>query len=112
MSTAQERRQRAVALRYGATDSAPRVVAKGYGITAQNIIDVAHQHNLAVCEHPEIIDILMQLDLDERIPEQLYEAVAQILSWLYEVDGNKKAHKPSAASPFSSPTPDGEGFID
>ena len=61
-------RRTAVALAYGAKDAAPRVVAKGYGLLADTIVRTAREHGLYVHESPELVSLLMQVDLDQRIP--------------------------------------------
>ena len=78
--------QSAVALAYLETDAAPRVVAKGKGVIAQEIIKRAREHGIYVHQSPELVSLLMQVDLDERIPSQLYVAVAEILAWIYQVE--------------------------
>lgn len=80
------RKSAAVALAYRSGDSAPRVVAKGRGILAEEIISRARDAGVYVHESPELVSLLMQVDLDERIPPQLYQAVAELLAWLYRVD--------------------------
>jgi len=82
----EQERHSVVALRYADTDSAPRVVAKGYGDIAQAIIDRAHAHDLYVHRSPELVRLLMRLDLDDRIPPELYVAIAELLAWVYELE--------------------------
>lgn len=79
-------RQLAVALAYRNGDNAPRVVAKGRGLLAEAIIARAQDAGVYVHESPELVSLLMQVDLDERIPPQLYQAVAELLAWLYRLD--------------------------
>lgn len=81
-----EARREAVALAYSAADSAPRVVAKGRGLIAEEIIARAREHGVFVHESPEMVALLMQVDLDARIPPQLYVAVAELLAWLYRLE--------------------------
>lgn len=76
----------AVALAYRQTDTAPRVVAKGKGLIAEEIIARAREHGVYVHESPELVALLTQVDLDEHIPPQLYLAVAELLAWLYRVE--------------------------
>jgi flagellar biosynthesis protein len=76
----------AVALAYRETDAAPRVVAKGRGLIAEEIIARAREHGVYVHESPELVSLLLQIDLDQRIPPQLYVAVAELLAWLYRVE--------------------------
>ena len=81
-------RKRAVALVYDPKggDTAPRVVAKGYGALAEMIVARAKEAGLYVHTAPEMVSLLMQVDLDDRIPPQLYQAVADLLAWLYALD--------------------------
>ncbi len=79
-------RSEAVALAYSAGDAAPRVVAKGRGLMARQIIEQAKKAGVYVHESPEMLALLMQVDLDERIPPQLYVAVAELLAWLYRME--------------------------
>ena len=81
----------AVALAYSAGDAAPRVVAKGRGLIARQIIDKAREAGVFVHESPEMLALLMQVDLDERIPPELYVAVAELLAWLYRMEQDENA---------------------
>lgn len=78
--------RRAVAMAYGAEDGAPRVVAKGSGVTAEAIVSLARESGVYVHQSPELVNLLMQVDLDNEIPPELYRAVAEILAWLYGMD--------------------------
>lgn len=84
-------RSSAVAIAYDAGDTAPRVVAKGYGTVAENIMRAARDHGLYVHESPELVGLLMQVDLDRHIPPELYEAVARLLAWLYRLEARPDA---------------------
>jgi flagellar biosynthesis protein len=79
-------RAEAVALAYSAGDSSPRVVAKGRGLIAREIIERAREAGVFVHESPEMVALLMQVDLDSHIPPQLYIAVAELLAWLYKLE--------------------------
>ncbi|MBU4610480.1 EscU/YscU/HrcU family type III secretion system export apparatus switch protein [Achromobacter sp. GG226] len=84
-------RQHAIALSYREGDSAPRVVAKGYGVLADTIVRTAREHGLYVHESAELVGLLMQVDLDSRIPPALYQAVAELLAWLYQLEAEPAA---------------------
>ena len=71
---------------YRAEDGAPRVVAKGSGVTAEAIVSLALESGVYVHQSPELVKLLMQVDLDGAIPPELYRAVAEILAWLYSMD--------------------------
>ncbi len=85
-------RRSAAALVYDPADdgsqagSAPRVVAKGYGLVADMIVQRAKEAGLYVHEAPEMVSLLMQVDLDSRIPPKLYQAVAELLAWLHRLE--------------------------
>lgn len=89
MSTNKSRRS-AVALAYRHGDSAPRVAAKGHGILAETIIERAREAGVYVHESRELVSLLMQVDLDEHIPPQLYVVVAELLAWLYRLDRSQE----------------------
>ena len=71
---------------YSSEDGAPRVVAKGSGISAEAIVSLANEHGVYVHQSPELVSLLMQVDLDSEIPPELYQAVAELLAWLYALD--------------------------
>ncbi len=79
-------RQLAVALAYQTGEAAPRVTAKGHGLIAKAIIEKARSAGIYVHESPELVSLLMQIDLDQRIPPELYLAVAELLAWLYKLE--------------------------
>ncbi|SFD90448.1 flagellar biosynthesis protein [Nitrosomonas sp. Nm166] len=78
----------AVALAYREGQVAPKVVAKGRGLIAQEIIKRAKEAGIYVHASNELVSLLMQINLDDRIPPQLYVAVAELLAWLYHLDQN------------------------
>ncbi|MBX3679224.1 EscU/YscU/HrcU family type III secretion system export apparatus switch protein [Cognatazoarcus halotolerans] len=87
-------RAEAVALAYTAGEAAPRVVAKGHGLIARQIIERAREAGVYVHESPEMVSLLMQVDLDARIPPQLYVAIAELLAWLYRIEQGGTAPAP------------------
>lgn len=80
------KKQKAVALRYDGK-SAPRVTAKGEGKVAQKIIETAQIHGVPLQKNDELTSLLSKVRLNEEIPRALYQAVAQILVFLYHVNG-------------------------
>ncbi|WP_394808446.1 EscU/YscU/HrcU family type III secretion system export apparatus switch protein [Nitrosomonas sp.] len=79
----------AVALAYREGQIAPKVVAKGRGLIAQEIIKRAKEAGIYVHESSELVALLMQVNLDDRIPPQLYVAIAELLAWLYRLEQGK-----------------------
>jgi len=79
-------RRSAVALAYNTGQSSPRVVAKGRGLLADAIIERARAAGVYVHESPALVSLLMQVDLDQHIPPELYLAVAELLAWIYRLE--------------------------
>jgi flagellar biosynthesis protein len=104
MSTPDKRasRQMAVALAYRNGDAAPKVVASGRGLIAQAIIDRARENGVFVHESEELVSMLMQVELDQHIPPQLYLAVAELLAWLYRLERGENAPIP-VTGPIANP---------
>ncbi len=71
----------AIALEYD-FEGAPRVTAKGSGLVAEKIIESAKLHNIAVEENAILAEALSSVELEEQIPENLYRAVAEVLSFV------------------------------
>jgi len=81
-----DKRSLAVALAYAPGDAAPKVVAKGRGLIAEQIVARAREAGVFVHESKELVALLSQVDLDDHIPPQLYVAIAELLAWLYRVE--------------------------
>lgn len=86
MHNTTEAMQQAIALAYEAGDMAPRVVAKGRGLIAEQIIAQAQAHGVYVHESKDLVAMLMQVDLDRHIPPELYLVIAELLAWLYRLE--------------------------
>lgn len=79
--------KKAVALQYELQkDLAPRVVAKGAGDVAEAIIRIAKAANVTVYENEELANALMKLEVEQVIPREWYEAVAEVLAFVYRVN--------------------------
>ena len=94
--------QQAVALAYDAGAPAPRVVAKGRGLVAEQIISVAQEAGVFVHESRELVSLLMEVDLDQQIPPTLYRTIAELLAWLYHIESAQKSDVPLPAAPVTS----------
>jgi len=83
--------QQAVALRYESqNDSAPRVVAKGAGHIAEKIIQAAKEHDIPLVSDPVAGELLNHVDLGMEIPSEFYQAVAEILAFIYSLNKQYK----------------------
>jgi flagellar biosynthesis protein len=84
MSRKGKSRGRAAALRYErGQDTAPSVIAKGQGLIADQILDIARRHSIPIHEDPALVELLSRLDVDEHIPPELYLVVAEVLAFIY-----------------------------
>lgn len=93
MSSPEHPPSSAIALRYSETDLAPRVIAKGKGLIAEEIIARANEHGIFIHQSKELLALLMRVDLDEHIPPALYTVVAELLAWLYHIEAEVAQQK-------------------
>ncbi len=85
-------RKKAAALRYDTEkESAPRVVAKGEGESAENIIKIAQLNNLPIKKDADLIELLSKIELDKEVPQELYRAVAEVFSFIYNITSKDKS---------------------
>ena len=83
-----EKPRQAVALRYDTeTEDAPRVVATGRGSAAEAILAAAAEHGIPVEEDEALLGLLAECEVGVEIPPELYEAGAELLNWLYRLEG-------------------------
>ena len=81
---------RAVALRYDQSKhEAPVMLAKGSGVVAEKIIALAKEHDIPLQSDPELMQILMKLEINQEIPENVFHAVAEILAMVYKANRNQ-----------------------
>ena len=86
--------KKAVALKYDPeTNTAPKVVAKGRGYVAENILAAAQSNSVPVYQNKALVNLLMALDLDKEIPPELYTTVAEVLAYIYRMDTKAGARK-------------------
>lgn len=82
-------RKKAAALRYNPDSNhmyPPTVTAVGKGIIAEDIIAKAKEHHVPILEDPTLVELLSELNINEVIPEELYEAVAEVFAFIYQLD--------------------------
>jgi flagellar biosynthesis protein len=83
--------KKAVALKYKMyEDNAPAVVAKGQGLIAEKIIEIARLNKIPIQEDLDLISILYKIELMQEIPAELYRIVAEVLAYIYKM--NKKIY--------------------
>lgn len=90
-------RPTAVALGYDPDrDIAPRILAKGGGWLSEKIIELARANNIPIRKDPLLVGALAKLEVDETIPVELYQVVAEVLAYVYRIRGKyfeKKASR-------------------
>ena len=83
-----KKKPKAVALKYNKEkDAAPRITAKGRGFVAEKIVETARAHNIPLHEDKNLVQVLEALDLETEIPAELYRAVAEVLAFVYRLNG-------------------------
>lgn len=86
------RPKKAVALGYKPdSDNAPKILAAGKGAIAEKIISTAREHGIPLQEDTDMVEVLSKLDINEEIPPDLYQAVAEILSFIYRLNRESAA---------------------
>ncbi|WP_151670331.1 EscU/YscU/HrcU family type III secretion system export apparatus switch protein [Nitrincola schmidtii] len=79
-------KKQAVALKYDQEKgTAPKVIAKGKGLIAEQIIALAEEHDIHIHENPELLEVLIRLELGDEIPETLYKAIAEVIAFAYNL---------------------------
>ena len=83
--------KKAAALSYNeATDNAPKIVAKGKGDIADNIIKIAQNNKIPIKKDEDLIELLSQIEINKEIPTNLYKAVAEIFSFIYDISNKEE----------------------
>ncbi|SIS47104.1 EscU/YscU/HrcU family type III secretion system export apparatus switch protein [Neptunomonas antarctica] len=76
----------AIALKYDhSSAAAPTIVAKGKGDIAKQILALAKEHDIHVHQSPELLEVLIRLELGDEIPEALYRAIAEVIAFAYNL---------------------------
>lgn len=80
-------RKSAVALQYDPErDSAPRLTAKGKGAIAERILGIARESGVPIVQDPDLVEVLAAVELEQEIPSRLYQAVAEVLAFVYRLN--------------------------
>jgi flagellar biosynthesis protein len=81
---------RAAALHYERGERAPRIVARGEGFLAERILAAAREHGVPIHEDRALVQVLTKLDVDTEIPLEIYQAVAEVLAFLYRANAGAR----------------------
>jgi flagellar biosynthesis protein len=91
MASQDDKLDKAVALLYDKEKSdAPRIIASGRGVIAQKIIETARQAGIHIQEDPDLVEILSKVPVGKDIPVELYQTIAEILSFVYQINDKFK----------------------
>lgn len=79
--------EKAVAILYDSQKSqSPKVIASGQGAIARKIIETAREAGVHIQEDANLVELLSKIDLGEEIPAELYQTVAEVLAFVYQVN--------------------------
>jgi flagellar biosynthesis protein len=91
-----ERRKVATALQYEQGEGAPKVVASGQALVAERILAAAREAGVPIQEDAPLAEALAQLELGDEVPEELWQAVAEVLVWALGLDRKARAQPPGS----------------
>ena len=92
MPMADNPQSKAAALQYDkGKPGAPKLTAKGKGVVAEKIIEIARANNIPLHRDADLIEILDKVEIDTEIPIEVYAIVAEIFAYIYKVNQNKVA---------------------
>ncbi len=78
---------KAVALKYKAyEDNAPKVIAKGKGTIAEQIVKKAKDFDVPLFQNEELTNMLLNVEVGENVPPKLYKAVVEVFVWLHNLE--------------------------
>jgi len=86
--------KKATALKYNdQKDNAPKAIAQGSGLTATNIIKIAQENGIPIKKDEDLVNMLSQIELNQEIPVELYKAVSEIFSFVYEISNKNETNE-------------------
>lgn len=92
----EEKIKKAVALKYDIeVDNAPSLIAKGKGEAARNIIRIAQENELPIKRDEDLVELLTKIDVNKEIPENMYKAIAEVFSFIYDLTKKSRSDNSS-----------------
>jgi flagellar biosynthesis protein len=86
--------KKAVAMQYKAYENnAPKVIAKGSGEIAKKILEKAKEYDINIFKNAELTEMLMNVEVNEEIPPELYKAVVEVFIWLHKTEEKAQISK-------------------
>jgi flagellar biosynthesis protein len=83
-------RQKAVAIKYNPDELAPKILAKGAGTIAEKILENAEKSEITIHKDEALTEALTHMELGQFIPPELYQAIAQILVFINNLDRDEQ----------------------
>ena len=84
----------AIAIKYDREkDNAPRVIAKGMRLKAEKLKEIAKQYNIPMMKNVGLANALYRVDVGQEVPEELYDAVAEVLNFVFAFKQEQEAAK-------------------
>lgn len=95
----QTKPKQAVAIIYDEKGSgrAPKVLASGKGFLAEKIVETAREAGIHIHEDPNLVELLAKVPVGDEIPVELYQTVAEVLAFVYQIN-EKFKHKMTSTS--------------
>lgn len=91
MESEKKKIDKAAAILYDTERSdVPRIVASGKGVVAQKIIETAREAGIHIQEDPDLVELLAAIPVGEEIPLELYQTIAEVLAFVYEINNQFK----------------------
>ncbi|MBT8334768.1 MAG: flagellar biosynthesis protein FlhB [Desulfobacterales bacterium] len=91
MESQKKKIEKAAAILYDTERSdVPRIVASGKGVIAQKIIETAREAGIHIQEDPDLVELLAAIPVGEEIPVELYQTIAEVLAFVYEINNQFK----------------------
>ena len=79
--------EKAVAILYDESkNTAPQIIASGKGLIARKIIETAREAGIHIQEDPNLIELLAKIPIGKEIPVELYQTVAEMLAFVYQIN--------------------------
>lgn len=84
----------AIAIKYDKEkDNAPRVIAKGMRVKAEKLKQIAKENNIPLMRNVALANSLYRVEVGEEVPEELYDAVAEVLNFVYALKEEQSKRK-------------------
>lgn len=78
--------KKVVAIKYDASEDAPKLIAKGAGAVADRILEKAEENNIPTYQDEKLAETLNKLEIGDFIPPELYQVVAEIMVFVTDLD--------------------------